>query len=239
MKIFAMGDLHLSLGETVDKPMDMFGSIWADHTERLYENWKNLVSNQDVVILCGDLSWGLRLEEAMADLNWIHHLPGKKILFKGNHDLWWQSAGKLNQLYEDGSMAFMQNHCYIIEEESGRRIAVCGSRGWSCPGVDGFTEHDEKIYERELLRLQFSLEEGKASGADVLLGALHYPPTNDKMQPSGFTRLMSQYGVKTCVYGHLHGKDGFKRGLQGVYNGVAYHLVSLDYLEGIPKEVLV
>ncbi len=111
MKLFAIGDLHLSFGENVDKPMDVFGGGWVGHTEKLYKNWKELVGPEDLVIICGDISWGLRPEEALADLDWIHALPGKKILFKGNHDLWWQSIGKLNKLYDDGTMFFMQNHC--------------------------------------------------------------------------------------------------------------------------------
>jgi hypothetical protein len=240
MKIFAIGDLHLSFGEQVDKPMDIFGEAWASHTDRLHESWTSQVSHEDLVIVCGDISWGLRLEEAMADLDWIHRLPGKKLFFKGNHDLWWQSIGKLNQLYDDGTMVFLQNHCYVAEDrDSGRRTAICGSRGWTCPGSDGFTDHDRRIYEREQLRLRMSLEEGKKSGAEQLIGVLHYPPTNDKHQGSGFTDLMSEYGVKTCVYGHLHGKEAFKNGLTGVYNKVEYQLVSLDYVEGNPKEVVI
>lgn len=239
MKIFAIGDLHLSFGEMVDKPMDVFGGEWVGHTEKLYNNWRSLVGPEDLVIVCGDISWGLRLEEAMADLDWIHDLPGTKILFKGNHDLWWQSIGKLNKLYDDGTMVFAQNHCYVAEDpETGRKVAICGTRGWICPGTEGFGEHDQKIYDRERIRLRLSLDEGKASGADILLGVLHYPPTNDKMQGSGFTDLMTEYGVKTCVYGHLHGKDAFKHGIKGIYNGVEYKLVSLDYAEGMPKEVL-
>ena len=237
MKLFAIGDLHLSFGEQVEKPMDIFGGQWVGHTERLYQSWHQQVGEQDVVIICGDISWGLRLEEAKADLDWIHDLPGKKLLFKGNHDLWWQSVNKLNQLYDDGTMIFVQNRCHLLEEKDGRRTAICGTRGWICPGTEGFSLHDKKIYERELLRLRLSLEEGKNAKADRIIGVLHYPPTNDKIQHSGFTELMSEYGAKICVYGHLHGKESFRHGLQGVLNGVEYKLVSLDYVEGIPKEV--
>lgn len=234
MKIFAIGDLHLSFGETVEKPMDIFGGEWVGHAEKLYKNWLETVSGEDVVIVCGDVSWGLRLEEAMADLNWVHELPGKKVFFKGNHDLWWQSAGKLNKLYEDGTMNFMQCKAYIPE---GEKIAICGSRGWICPGTEGFSEHDRKIYDREVARLRLSLEEARTQGIDRIIGVLHYPPTNDKHQPSDFTRLMEEYGVKTCVYGHLHGKDAFPNGMKGIYNGVEYRLVSLDYLQAKPEEV--
>lgn len=235
MKIFAIGDLHLSFGETVEKPMDIFGGEWVGHAEKLHKNWLETVTDEDLVIVCGDVSWGLRLEEAMADLDWVHALPGKKVFFKGNHDLWWQSAGKLNNLYDDGTMNFMQCKAYITEDD--RKIAICGSRGWICPGADGFSEHDRKIYNREVSRLRMSLEEARKQGASKIIGVLHYPPTNDKHQASDFTRLMEEYGVKKCVYGHLHGKDVFPNGLKGVYNGVEYRLVSLDYLQAKPEEV--
>ncbi len=238
MKVFAIGDLHLSFGDMVEKPMDIFGGQWVGHAERLYNNWIERVTDEDVVIICGDISWGLRLEEAIADLSWIHKLPGKKVLFKGNHDLWWQSIGKLNKLYDDGTMTFIQNQSYVMWDlEQGSTTAICGTRGWICPGADGFSDHDRRIYERELLRLKFSLEEGRKSGADRIIGVLHYPPTNDKMQESGFTELMSSYGVETCVYGHLHGKEAFKHGMKGIFNGVRYRLVSLDYVEATPQEV--
>ena len=171
----------------------------------------------------------------MADLDWVHNLPGRKILFKGNHDLWWQSLSKLNKLYEDGTMLFVQNKCVMLDEKT----AICGTRGWTCPGTEGFGEHDRKIYDREVLRLRMSLDDAKASGAENIIGVLHYPPTNEKHHKSGFTDLMTEYGVKTCVYGHLHGKDAFKNGLKGEYNGVEYKLVSLDYLQGRPEEVII
>lgn len=238
MKIFAIGDLHLSFGENVEKPMDIFGGQWVGHADKLYSHWMENVSDEDTVIVCGDISWGLRLDEAKADLDWIHALPGKKIFFKGNHDLWWQSIGKLNKLYDDDTMKFVQNQCTIVEDtENGIKTAICGTRGWICPGTEGFSEHDRKIYDRELLRLRFSLEEGKKAGADQIIGVLHYPPTNDKKLGSGFTDLMSEFGVKTCVYGHLHGKEAFKNGIQSTLNGVNYKLVSLDYVEGMPKEI--
>ena len=232
MKIFAIGDLHLSMGEDIEKPMDIFGGEWVGHAEKLYNNWTESVTNDDIVIVCGDISWGLRLDEAVADLEWIHNLPGTKGFFKGNHDLWWQSAGRLNKMYDDGTMNFMQCKAYIAGD-----VAICGSRGWICPGTDGFSEHDRKIYDREAARLRLSLEEGKKQGIKKIIGVLHYPPTNDKHQASDFTRLMEEYGVKTCVYGHLHGKDVFPNGLKGIYNGVEYRLVSLDYLQAKPEEV--
>lgn len=232
MRIFAIGDLHLSFGETVEKPMDVFGGEWVGHAERLKQNWLQTVTAEDITVICGDISWGLRLNEAMADLDWVHELPGKKVFFKGNHDLWWQSAGKLNTLYDDGSMSFMQCKAYKVGD-----VAICGSRGWTCPGTDGFSAHDRKIYDRELARLRLSLEDGKRQGAKELIGVLHFPPTNDKHQSSDFTKLFEEFSVKKCVYGHLHGRDVFPNGLKGVLNGVEYRLVSLDYLQARPEEI--
>lgn len=232
MKIYAIGDVHLSLDSRIEKPMDVFGPKWANHAERLRENWIEDVRPEDVVIVCGDISWGLRLEEAMADLMFLNDLPGHKILTKGNHDLWWNSVSKLNAISE--GMTFLQNTAYTVEAGAGRKIAIAGTRGWICPGTDGFDEHDRKIYERELIRLRFSLQDAKSKGADEIIAAIHYPPSNDKFQESGFTDLMEEFGVKTCVYGHLHGREAFKNGYKGVWNGVEYKLVSLDYVEAKP-----
>lgn len=229
MNIFAIGDLHLSFDERIQKPMDIFGPSWVNHHEKVRKNWEEKVGEEDLVIIPGDVSWGLRADEAMADLRWIHRLPGRKVITKGNHDLWWTSVTRLNSLYDD--MTFLQNHCYMTAEG----VAVCGTRGWICPGTEGFDEHDEKIYNRELLRLEFSLKEAEKAGAKMTIAALHYPPTNDKLQGSGFTRMLEDYNVQMCVYGHLHGKDAFKNGIKGVFNGIEYRLVSLDYVEGEPQ----
>lgn len=233
MRVFAIGDLHLSFDERIEKPMEIFGSDWVNHHEVIKENWLKSVSGDDIVVIPGDVSWGLRLEEAMKDLQWIDSLPGTKVITKGNHDLWWTSISRLNNLF-DGRIVFLQNHCFPIDESA----AICGSRGWICPGTEAFSSHDEKIYKRELLRLKASLEEARCYGAKNIVATLHYPPTNDKMQGSGFTELLSEYGVKTCVYGHLHGKEAFKNGIRGVFNGVEYKLVSQDYLKGRPELII-
>lgn len=232
MSIYAIGDLHLSFDERIEKPMDVFGPSWNNHHERVKAHWQKLIGEEDTVIICGDVSWGLKLDEAKADLDWISRLPGKKVITKGNHDLWWTSISKLNRLHE--GMYFLQNHAYVVDENT----VICGTRGWICPGTEGFDEHDQKIYDRELLRLKMSLDEGRSSGRKNIIVSLHYPPTNDKMQQSGFTELLTEYGVKTCVYGHLHGKEAFKKGIKGIFNSVEYKLVSLDYLEGCPEKIL-
>lgn len=225
MNIFAIGDLHLSSDGS--KPMDIYGGQWIRHTERAENRWRSIVTDDDVVIIAGDISWALKRQDAENDLLWIAELPGKKVLIKGNHDLWWSSVTKLNQLHE--SMYFLQNSSYMAGD-----IAICGSRGWICPGDGDFQQQDEKIYKRELGRLRLSLEAAKKGGAARMIGAMHFPPVNDKHEDSGFTELFEEYGVELVVYGHLHGEDAHTRGINGKRNGVEYRLVSCDYLECCP-----
>lgn len=227
MKIFAVGDLHLSFDKNTDKPMKIFGEAWENHDERIKKDWESRVSKEDVVIIAGDISWALKSDQAYADLDWIHKLPGEKVLIKGNHDLWWHGIKTLNEKYED--MFFIQNTSYIVGKS--KKIAICGSRGWICPGSEGFSEHDSKIFRRELMRIEASLEHARNRGCDEIICALHYPPTNDKLQESEITKLLERYGVKECIYGHLHDHEGFKKGLKGILNGVKYTLTSLDFLD--------
>ena len=232
MSIYAIGDLHLSFDETVDKPMDVFGTGWTDHEDRIRQNWIENVREHDTVIIAGDVSWGLKLQQALADFEWIDSLPGKKLIFKGNHDLWWNGINKMNSLFD--SITFVQNRAVYAEG-----WYICGSRGWVCPGDPAFTREDEKIYRREALRLKMSIDDAIAqeravncgAGVPRILGVLHYPPTNDKLQPSEFTRIFTEAGASKVVYGHLHGKENFNKGLQGNLNGVEYILVSADKAE--------
>jgi len=230
MSIYAIGDLHLSLGEGINKPMDIYGDQWVRHVERLKSNWTEKVTVKDTVILAGDISWALKFDEAKADLGWLHSLPGMKVVIKGNHDLWWTGIQKMNAMYDD--MIFLHNFCHMVGD-----VAICGSRGWICPGTDGFTEADNKIYQRELLRVARSIEDAQSKGAKQILGVLHFPPTNDKIQASGFTELFAAAGANTVVYGHLHGADTYHKGLQGNFNGVEYKLVSLDFLNCNPLQL--
>lgn len=240
MSIFAIGDLHLSFDENIDKPMDRFGVEWADHANRLKENWEKTVKESDTVIIAGDVSWGLKLSEAKADFEWIDALPGKKLIFKGNHDLWWNSISKLNKMYE--TITFVQNYAVFCEG-----WYICGSRGWVCPGDMAFSEEkDRKIYDREVLRLKMALDDAVKQEQSVncdgaiprIIGVLHYPPTNDSLQNSDFTKAFAAAGASQVVYGHLHGTGKYKRGLQGYMNGVKYSLVSLDYLSCLPKLIV-
>lgn len=230
MKIYAIGDLHLSFHENINKPMHIFGEGWENYEERLRNAWLERITEEDLVLLPGDLSWGLKLEEAKDDLDWIHELPGTKILLKGNHDLWWNRIRHLNTLYDD--MIFLQNSCYISPDGS---VAVAGTRGWIHPGSEDWTDHDLKIYRRELGRLRTSLEEARKAGPEVLIACMHYPPADDYNRKSDFTDLLEEFGADICVYGHLHGMPAFSRGIKGLQNGVLYYLTSLDYLGAVPK----
>lgn len=236
MSIYAIGDTHLSMNKEVEKPMDIFGSEWANHAGRLKKNWEEIICPEDVVIISGDISWALKLPEAMADLDFIHDLPGKKVLVKGNHDLWWTSITRLNKLYDD--LFFLQNDFYAVDD-----VAICGSRGWICPGSEDFTSHDRKIYDRELARMRMSLVAAELAGfgkdqRGIIIAAMHFPPTNDSQDASGFTELFQEFGVKTVVYGHLHNGENHKKGLQGYYKDVEYKLVAFDYVKGKPVKIL-
>lgn len=233
MKIFAISDLHLSFGENIDKPMDKFGEGWENHAMRLAEAWRRLISDGDLVLIPGDISWGLRLEEAMADFDWLHSLPGIKIISKGNHDLWWGRINYLNSLYDD--IVFLQNDCYVPEDTD---IVITASRGWPYPGSEEYTDHDEKIYARELQRLRLGLEaaKNKAPGRRII-ACLHYPPCDPVGRETGFTELLEEYGVWKCIYGHLHGYPAFGRGVKGSLRGIEYQLVALDYLGAQPKMI--
>lgn len=221
MSIFAIGDLHLSTAPDTEKPMDVFGDRWFNHAERIKENWQATVSENDTVIVAGDISWGLKLEEAAYDLEWVDRLPGRKILLKGNHDLWWTGINKLNSMYD--SIRFLQYDSVQVEN-----IWICGSRGWITPDDDNFTEADEKIYNRELLRLEASLKSAP-EGAEII-GFLHYPPAARINAFSGFMQKFDDFGVKEVYYGHIHGEDGIRGAMQGNYHGISYRLISADCL---------
>lgn len=233
MNIFAVSDTHLSFGEHIDKPMDVFGRQWTGYENRLKENWKKVVTNDDLVLVPGDISWAMHLEEAMTDLAWIDALPGKKLMVRGNHDLWWSSMKKMRGLFK--TIEYLQNDSYVDIQ---RRFAVIGSRGWTCPGDLDFTEEDRKIYERELLRLAMSADDAKkkieGEGLDLsdflLIAMTHFPPTAPDKKPTGFTDMFRDLGVSKACYGHLHTQRSFENGPKGLFDSVEYSLVSIDSL---------
>ncbi|SCY27173.1 metallophosphoesterase [Alkaliphilus peptidifermentans] len=221
MALYGIADLHLS--NSTDKPMDIFGNHWFLHHEKIQRDWCQRVNSNDTVLIAGDISWGMTMKEAIIDLDWINQLPGRKILIKGNHDYWWNSISSLNNLYKD--MEFLQNSYYTYED-----YAICGTRGWLCPNKYKFTQHDEKIYNREVHRLTLSLESAKKAGYERTIVMLHYPPTNESYESSLFTQTLETFNVEKVVYGHLHGDDSYNAGLQGLHNGIEYHLISCDFL---------
>lgn len=226
MRLFAIGDLHLA--HSVAKPMSVFDEKWTNHTKRLQKEWSSCVTDEDVVIICGDISWGMRLEEAMEDLSFIERLPGKKVCIRGNHDYWWHKINYMNTLFE--TIYFLQNTAYVVGD-----YVICGTRGWTCPVGDIEDDSQRRIYDREGIRLELSLKQSMSYPNKKKIVALHYPPTNSLKEPSLFTGLLTKYQVDHVVYGHLHHEDDWASCIQGEYKGALYHLVAADYLAFKPK----
>ncbi|WP_405380255.1 metallophosphoesterase [Phascolarctobacterium sp.] len=220
MHIYAIGDLHLS-GEPPAKPMEIFGEHWLGHKEKIKANWLATVTDEDTVIVCGDISWAMGLANAAEDLHWLAQLPGRKLLLRGNHDYWWSSLAKMQQMYGD-AFEFIQNDCLLAGT-----TAICGTRGWVLPSAEGFTEDDEKIYKREAIRLEMSLQAAQKLQPERIICALHYPPLFAADERTLFTDLMEKYGVTNCVYGHIHGENHVLT-FEGERDGVTYKLVSCD-----------
>lgn len=228
MALYAISDLHLAF--TTDKPMDIFGAKWLKHDEKIKENWIKKITDEDTVLIAGDISWSMRSDESKVDLDWIDALPGKKIISKGNHDYWWGGISKLNRMYENTK--FLQNNFYTYED-----YAICGSRGWILEGSDRFTEKDKKIFDREIIRLKLSLDKAKEAGYENIVVMIHYPPMNEKRENSAFTNLFKEYGVKKVIYGHLHGPS-LANVLNGEHEGIEYLMTACDFLSFDPKRIL-
>lgn len=215
MSIYALGDLHLSLASP--KPMDIFGEHWRDHDIRIAENWDFLVKPDDIVLVAGDVSWALKPEQAMIDIDWIARRPGKKILIRGNHDFWWhrESTNRLQREIPDNIM-LLQGHSILIDG-----ITFAGTRGWRLE--DGVVE-SEKIMRRELGYLERALKESSDSDHRIVL--LHYPPFDQDLTPNAFDDMIRQYGADQVVYGHIHGGET----VEGDINGITYTCVSADHI---------
>ncbi|MEN3334836.1 MAG: uncharacterized protein V7641_4201 [Blastocatellia bacterium] len=230
MRIFAIGDMHLAGG--TDKTMDRFGDHWRDHDRKIFDSWERLAQDDDLLLIVGDTSWAMRLGDALPDLNRIGGMRGRKLLLKGNHDYWWESLAKMRRV-ADPSIDFLQASSVIIN-----RIAIAGTRGWMCPNDSFFEDQDRKIYEREVGRLRAALDslKSKTDEYDQLIVALHYPPTNDRHEPSGFTELIDEFNADACIYGHLHG-EAIQTALRGLRHKTVYHLVSADAVDFTPVEI--
>jgi len=228
MSIYAISDLHLAL--SIDKPMDVFGARWSNYMERLKVSWQEIISEDDYVIIPGDISWATYIEHATSDFQFIENLPGKKIISKGNHDYWWTTLSKLEKFRSGNNfstISFMHNNSFKLNNS-----VLCGTRGWKCPGDEDFSGEDRKIYNRELQRLELSLKSVDKDCTDIIV-AMHYPPFSSKKEPSGFIDIMQKFNVATCIYGHLHG-EGFKGDVTGNLAGINFELVSADYLSFKP-----
>ncbi len=228
MALYAIGDLHLSF--QANKPMDVFGGNWTNYVDKLRQGLK-VVGPEDTTVLLGDLTWAMSLADAVEDFRFISEIPGRKIILKGNHDYWWSTANKFYQFCAEqgfADMLVLNNNCWFYED-----IALCGTRGWFYE-EERHGAQDEKIFRRELLRLEASL---KAAGDREKLCFLHYPPRFGSYQCQEILAMLPAYGVKQCFYGHLHG-DSHKLAFQGKHGGVEYRLVAADFLNFCPLRVL-
>lgn len=229
MSIWTIADLHLSF--CVDKPMNIFGDNWDNYEEKLKQDWLSKVKEEDTIVLGGDFSWGTYLEETIADFKFINDLPGTKILLKGNHDYWWQTVKSMDNFLKENSFEkiyFLYNNAYLVEDK-----IIVGTRGWSL----NFDELDtEKLYNRELIRLELSIKDGISKfGEDKeMIGFMHYPPITRNMisnnVKSKYLELLKKYNISKLFYGHLHGAS-HKDAVEGKIDGVDLQLVSSDYLK--------
>lgn len=237
MNIFALSDLHLSLNRPFDpadpslyegtKPMGIFGDRWQDHIYRIYREWNSLVGAEDLVLIAGDISWAMTLEEARFDLDFIGSLPGRKIMIRGNHDYWWHSVKKIREQLPP-NIEIIQNDAVLLED-----IAICGTRLWTLPTSPDFKANDDAIYRRELIRAELSLK--AARGLPVIFMS-HFMPLGEKGEPNEVSELFEKYHVKRAIYGHLHDKS-HAIAVQGERHGVIYSLTSADFLECRPQRI--
>lgn len=230
-RLFALADLHLS--ERGDKPMHVFGELWRDHASRMARNWDAAVAPEDSVLLAGDLSWARKLDEADEDLDWIAARPGRKLLLRGNHDSWWQSAGKVQRRLGEGFELLQGNAL-----EWGEWVIV-GARGWTAPGDPYEKEGDEKIYRRELERLRQSIDdaERRFDRSRPRLAMTHFPPRLAEGPPGDVVPILVEAGVRHCVFGHLHGDD-HRLALSGEHEGIRFHFVAADAVDFTPVPIL-
>lgn len=228
MALYAIGDLHLSLG--VEKPMDVFGGNWVGYMDKLREGMA-VIRPEDTTVLLGDLTWALDLEGATPDFAWIDAIPGNKIILKGNHDYWWSTASRFYKFCLEKGFSdqyILNNNHYVYEG-----WAICGTRGWFFE-EERSGQHDEKVFKRELLRLEASL---KSAGDLPKMVFLHYPPRYKGYQCDEILELLSYYEVRRCFYGHLHGPS-HKLAMEGLWDNIEFRLVSADFLDFKPFKVI-
>lgn len=221
MRVFAISDLHLSINNP--KPMDIFGPVWDGYLDLIESDWNAKVTDEDIVLIPGDLSWAMRFDEAKVDLDYICKLKGKKVILKGNHDYWWNSISELREYLNNQTYA-LQNNAYKFDN-----IIICGSRGWVVPENEFKTAQDEKIFRRELIRMELSLKHMQTlrCDGDIVIVMTHFPPFNYKCESNEMMDMFEKYGVDKVVFGHLHSYD---KGQKLIFNknGVEYYLTSCD-----------
>ncbi len=224
MNIYAISDLHLSATE--NKPMDIFGGNWEGHFDKIKNSWLETVKPEDIVLIAGDISWAMKLEDALVDLHSLAHLPGRKVFIRGNHDYWWNGITKLRDRAPDDTFYFLQTDAIRFDG-----FVIVGSRGWTCPGSADYTEQDQKLYLREAERFRLALSDGEKlfQDGDKKIALVHYPPFNAKGEDTLFTEQFEKNGVDKVVFGHIHGATYFP--LKSEKNGVEYLLSSCDKLQ--------
>lgn len=231
MKIYAISDLHISVNN--EKPMDVFGGNWVGYLDKIFSDWNEKVTDEDLVLIGGDISWAMKIEDAEKDLALIKGLKGKKVFIKGNHDYWWSGIGKVRDI--------MPENCYALQNDCLKfgNVIICGSRCWSVPGSPDFKEQDMKLYLRETERLKLSLKEAQKlrEPEDKLIALVHFPPFNVKRESSLFTDIFEENKVDCVIYGHLHGKNVRSDKLV-VKNGIKYYLTSCDQVDNKLTEVI-
>jgi predicted phosphohydrolase len=223
MAIYVIADLHLSFSQ--DKPMSIFGENWEGHSEKIKNNWISKVKPEDTVVLPGDFSWAMYLQDTYKDFEYLNSLPGKKLLLKGNHDYWWTTVTNMRNFLEENkfkNIDFIYNNSYLVENK-----ILTGTRGWNL--LD--TENSSKMIKRESIRLQLAIEDGiKKYGDDKeIIVFMHYPPISNTNKKSEFLKILKQYDIKRCYYGHLHGKS-YQDAVEGIVDGIEFKLISADYL---------
>ncbi len=244
MALFAIGDLHLSIVSSTHrlfrgkhyelyKPMDVFDPVWKDHADRLERHWRHRITPDDTVMVTGDHSWGHNLDECRRDFEYIEALPGKKILLRGNHDMFWdvRKTARLNKDFA-GRLSFLQNNFFTYED-----YALVGTKGCCYEGKETW-EHYEMIRDRELERLRISFSQAYDAGYRRFIMFLHFPPTSVGETESCFTRIAAEYGVKQVIYSHCHGERRYYDSFHGVVDGIEYRLVSSDFLRFRPARIL-
>lgn len=231
MKVYAISDLHLSA--TGEKPMEVFGFKWKDYVRKIKEDWQSKVTDEDVVLIAGDISWAMKLPDAVKDINYfMEGLKGKVVFIRGNHDYWWQSLTKIRKA--------MPGNCYVLQNDCIKlgNVIIGGTRGWCVEGSPDFKEEDRKLYNRETERMKlvfYNINKVREEG-DKVIAMIHYPPFNVKREDSAFTQLFEQNNVDCVVYGHLHGSDS-RTDLSIVKNGINYRLTSCDILNNKLVEI--